>query len=109
VKILFDQGVPAPLRRTLTAHHVSTAHEQGWGKLKNGDLLRVAEARGFETISTTDQNLRYQQNLSARRMAIIVLMTTDWRVIRPHASSVADAVGSLEPNAYLEVDFPAQK
>lgn len=65
MKILFDQGTPVPLRRFLVAHDISTAFERGWGSLQNGELLAAAEAEGFAAIITTDQNLRYQQNLPA--------------------------------------------
>jgi predicted nuclease of predicted toxin-antitoxin system len=108
VRILFDQGTPAPLRKFLPGHEIATAHERGWGNLQNGDLLRMAEVSGFDTVITTDQNLRYQQNLPERRLAIIVLLTTNWPQIRPHASLVASAVVRLAPNAYVELTFPPQ-
>jgi len=66
MKILFDQGTPAPLRRALVGHDVTAAHEQGWANLSNGDLLQAAESI-FDLLITTDQHLRYQQNLSFRQ------------------------------------------
>lgn len=72
MRILFDQGTPAPLRPPLAGHTISTAYEMGWAKLENGDLLSAAEA-AFEAFITTDQNLRYQQNLTGRRLAILIL------------------------------------
>jgi hypothetical protein len=77
VNILFDQGTPAPLRRSLAPHTISTAYEMGWSNLENGDLLGNAE-RTFDLLITTDQNLRYQQELGGRRLAILVLPTTNW-------------------------------
>ena len=109
MRILFDQGTPAPLRRALTKHEVTTAFERGWGTLQNGELLHAAEAVGFEAIITTDQNLRYQQNLEGRRLAILVLLTTDWRLIRQHTDYVVTAVDGLTPGAYLELPFPPIK
>jgi hypothetical protein len=106
VKILFDQGTPAPLRRSLLGHEITTAFERGWNKLQNGDLLRAAETEGFAAIVTTDTNLRYQQNLVDRRLAIMVLMTTDWRLIRQHTDYVAAAVNGLTLGAYVELPFP---
>jgi hypothetical protein len=106
VKILFDQGTPVPLRRFLAAHEVVIAFERGWGTLQNGDLLRAAEAEGFEVIITTDQNLRYQQNLPTRRLAVLVLLTTDWRLIRQHAEYVTRAVSTLASGDYAELPFP---
>jgi hypothetical protein len=106
VKILFDQGTPVPLRRSLSGHQVSTAFERGWGNKKNGELLSAAAADGFEAIITTDQNLKYQQNLAERRLAILVLMTTDWRSIHPHTDYVLSAIETLRPGAYRELAFP---
>jgi len=77
MKILFDQGTPAPLRKTLTAHSVSTAFERGWAEVENGDLLAAAE-KEFDAFVTTDKNLRYEQDLSGRQLAILVLPTTSW-------------------------------
>lgn len=106
MRVLFDQGTPVPLRRSLSDHEVATSFEPDWGTLQNGDLLRAAEAAGFEAIVTTDQNLRYQQNPKHRTIAILVLLTTDWRLIRLHTDSVVSAVGKLGPGAYIELSFP---
>ncbi len=106
MKILFDQGTPVPLRHALSVHEVATAYERGWGEKQNGDLLQAAEAEGFDAIVTTDQNLRYQQNLGERRLAVLVLMTTDWRNIRAHTDYVAAAVSALRPGDHRELPFP---
>lgn len=66
MRILFDQGTPAPLRDSLTKHEISTAYERGWSTLKNGELLDAAEREGFDILITTDRNLRYQKNLAIR-------------------------------------------
>ena len=73
--ILFDTCVPRPLRNCLAGHNVRRAQQQGWGGLKNGELLRAAEVDGFEVFVTSDKNLSYQQNLSGRQIAILVLPT----------------------------------
>lgn len=104
MRILFDQGTPAPLRHELTGHHVATAYEMGWAQLKNGELLKAAEA-DFEVFITTDQNLRYQQNLTDRRLAILVLPTTSWPKIKAHAAEVAVAVNELRPGEFREMTF----
>jgi hypothetical protein len=106
VRILFDQGAPVPLRGALLGHLVETAYERDWSALKNGDLLKIAEVEGFEAIITTDQNLRYQQNLPQRRLAVLVLMTTDWKRIRQHTALVADALDRLGPGGYIELAIP---
>src|SRR5258706_12109532 len=77
MRILFDHGTPAPLRRALSGHNISTAYEMQWTKLDNGALLKAAES-DFDALVTTDQNLRYQQNLTGRRIAILILPTTSW-------------------------------
>lgn len=106
VRILFDPGAPAPLRGHLSGHEITTAYERGWGTLQNGELLPAPESAGFEANITTDQNLRYRQNLAERQLAIVVLLTTGWPPIRPHASSVARAVAQLSVGAYFEPPFP---
>ncbi|WP_434685845.1 hypothetical protein [Pseudanabaena minima] len=76
MRILFDQGTPVPLRQYLTEHSVTTTYEEGWSNLSNGDLLKSAEDKGYQIFVTTDRNLRYQQNLSDRQIAIVVLLST---------------------------------
>ena len=104
MKILFDQGTPAPLRRALTDHTVSTAYEMGWTQLDNGALLKAAEA-DFEALITTDKNLRHQRNLAGRRLAILVLPTTSWPKIRAREAEVVAAVNALRPGDVIELNF----
>jgi hypothetical protein len=104
MKIFFDQGTPAPLRLSLAEHEVSTAHEMGWSQLKNGELLKALESV-FDAMITTDKNLRYQQNLKDRKLAILVLPTTSWPKIQQHISEVQASVASLQPGAFLELNF----
>jgi hypothetical protein len=105
LKILFDQGTPAPLRHELPGHEVTTAHEAGWAELSNGALLAEAE-KVFEAFVTTDQNLAYQQNLAGRRLAILVLCTTSWPRIKRHVSLVRAAIEQLGEGAYVELTLP---
>lgn len=106
MKILFDHGTPVPLRSALAGHDVSTAFERGWQQLKNGELLAAAEGAGFDAFVTTDQNLGYQQNLSGRRLAILVLPFANWPRLRRHSHLVADAVNALSAGAYVELSIP---
>jgi hypothetical protein len=106
VRVLFDQGTPAPLRQLLPGHAIATAFENGWSTLKNGELLQAAEAQGFEVMVTTDTNLKYQQNLAVRKIAIIVLGTTSWPRIRAAAPQVVAAVDAATPGSYAEVTIP---
>ncbi len=104
MKILFDQGTPAPLRHTLAGHTIATAYEMGWATLENGELLSAAEA-SFDALITTDQNLRHQQNLTGRRLAILVLPTASWPVIQLHLSKIAAAVHALRPGDFIELSI----
>jgi predicted nuclease of predicted toxin-antitoxin system len=106
MKILFDQGTPVPLRGFLPEHDVQTAFERGWSNLKNGDLLAIAEADGFECLVTTDKNLSYQQNLSRRKIALVVLPTTNWPKLRGITGAIAKAVADIGAGGYIEVEFP---
>lgn len=106
MRVLLDQGTPVPLRKHLAAHQVSTTFELDWNKLKNGELLQKAEEAGFSVLVTTDQNLRYQQNLAGRKIAVVVLTTTSWLRIECVVESVAKAVGDATPSSYVEVPVP---
>lgn len=103
MQVLFDQGTPAPLRQFLLSHQVSTAYELGWSTLKNGELLQAAELAGFAVLVTTDTNLKYQQNLAARRISIVVLSTTSWPRIKANVEPVVLAVNSAVPGSFAEV------
>ena len=105
MKVLFDQGTPVPLRRQLAGHTIDTVYEQGWGTLANGQLPTIAEQAGYELLITTDQNLRYQQNLQGRRLAILVLGTTSWPRIREHIETIQAAFEELKPGSYIELSF----
>ena len=105
MRVLFDQGTPVPLRRYLALHAVATVFEKGWGTLQNGELLSTAEYEGFEVLVTTDQNLRYQQNLENRQIAVVVLMTTSWPRIERAVNRVVAALNSVKPGGYPEVEF----
>ena len=76
MKILFDQGTPVPLRKFLKEHIVETAYETGISEFQNSQLLQFAEESGFDLLITTDQNLKYQQDLKDKKLAILVLRTT---------------------------------
>jgi predicted nuclease of predicted toxin-antitoxin system len=106
MKILFDQGTPVPLRNYLPNHSVETAYEREWNNLQNGDLLTRAEAEGFGALITTDQNLRYQQNLAGRKIGVLVLLTTSWPRIKNNAALVVQAIDNFCPGSYEEIDFP---
>jgi hypothetical protein len=109
VKILFDQGTPVPLRRSLATHSIDTAFELGWSNLRNGELLGRAEERGYDLLVTTDQQIRHQQNLSERRLAILVLLSTSWPRIRSHLVEIEEAVNRIRPGDYREISISTQE
>lgn len=102
MRILFDQGTPVPLRTHLVNHVVETVFELGWSKLKNGELLAAAE-ESFDLLITTDQQLRYQQNLAERKLSVLVLMTTSWPLIKLHVPEIAEAIGQMSVGEYREI------
>jgi hypothetical protein len=106
MRILFDHGTPNGLARALPAHTVTTAQAQGWDRLSNGDLLNAAEADGFDVLITTDRRIRYQQNLTGRRIALIVLAgSTKWSRVQTHFQEIGAAVDGMAPGGYLEVSI----
>ena len=102
MKIFFDQGTPVPLSRGLKGHTVSTAYELGWSELDNGELLKAAEAE-FDVFVTTDKNLRRQQQLARRRLAILLLPTTNWPQLRAHEAEIVAAINTLRAGDVVEM------
>jgi hypothetical protein len=105
MRILFDQGTPVPLRRHLTSHVVDTAFERGWSTLHNGELLDLVEHEGYDILITTDQNLRYQQCLADRQLAIIVLLSTSWPRIQSRIETIQAAVERIVAGGYQEISI----
>ena len=106
MKIFFDNNVPAPLRRDLPSHQISTAWEMGWSSIVNGTLLRIVEAGGFDVMVTGDKNVRHQQNLAGRRVSLVVLGTTRWKILRHHTAPVVAAVNRATPGSFEELPDP---
>ena len=104
MRVLLDQGTPAPLRDYLRGHEVITAFEMGWSELSNGELLAKAREQ-FDLLVTTDQQMRYQQNLESRRIAVLVLPHANWIKLEPHAGAIAAAVSSMQPGSYIEFEL----
>ena len=91
MRILFDQGTPAPLRNALKAHIVELVKDLGWQTLRNGELLDLAEEEGFDVLLTTDQSIQFQQNLRGRRLAIIVV-APDWPRVARQVEAIESAL-----------------
>ena len=103
MRILFDQGTPVPLRQSLADHSVDTVFERGWSTVQNGELLEASEQEGYQLLITTDQNLKYQQNLSDRPLAIIVLLSTSWPRIQLKVDDIQAAVDAIASGGYMEI------
>lgn len=106
MRVLFDNGTPRGLSAFLTGHTVEEARLHGWEELANGDLIVSAEAAGFDILVTTDKNIRYQQNLAHRKIALVVLEHSQWPMVKLVAASIAAAVNAVPPGGYVEVEVP---
>jgi hypothetical protein len=106
MKILFDNGTPKPIARSLIGHEVTFARKIGWHELENGELIQKAEDAGFDVLLSTDKNIRYQQNLTGRRIALVILGNSLWPVVRLHLDAIAVAVNASTPGGYVEVSIP---
>ena len=104
--VLFDQGTPVPIRPFLKEHTVQTTAQRRWDKLKNGELLKAAEDAGFDVLVTPDKNIRYQQNLTVRTIALVVLGNPQWPILRLQMERVVAAVNAARPGSYTEVEIP---
>jgi len=104
--VLFDHSVPAPLSPYLIGHTITEARTRGWDTLSNGDLLAEAERAGFDVFLTADKNIRYQQNLAGRRIAVVVLSTPQWPLVRLHIAKIVAAVNAATPGTFAEVQIP---
>ena len=84
-------------------HTVDTAAERGWEQLGNGDLLDQAERHGYEVLVTTDQSMRYQQNLSGRSLAVVVLMRASWPLVQRWIGDILELIDEIRPGEIREV------
>jgi hypothetical protein len=106
VLILLDNNVPRGLARALPAHTVVESRERGWHLFKNGDLLNAAEDAAFDVPVTSDKSIRYQQNLTGRKLALVVLSQGRWRLVRQRLKAIAVAMEAATPGSYTEVEIP---
>ena len=106
LRLLFDQNTPLPLKRLLPEHNISTAHDMGWSELTNGDLLATAEAAGFAALVTLDKRMRYQQNLTGRRIGIVVLPEQSRAVLEAGIAEIRAAIEQAGQGAYVEFTLP---
>ena len=105
MRILLDECVPWPLHRLLPGHSCISVPAQGWSGIKNGELLQRAEGE-FDLFITSDQNIRYQQNLSGRLIAILELSTNDLRRIQAAGRSIVETIDKMQPAEFQHLDIP---
>ncbi|MCY3746108.1 MAG: hypothetical protein OXH05_07725 [Acidobacteria bacterium] len=108
MKVLFDQGTPAPLRDNISIQSVDTLAEKGWSDKDNGAPLDLAEREGYDVLVRTDQSLRYQQNLEDRHIGIVVLLSSNWPTIRRRVREIARVVAAVQPGQVVEVPIQVE-
>ena len=107
MRILFDKNVPVGVKQYLSPHEVRTVVELKWPpQLENGELLELAEASGFDVMVTSDQNIRHQQNLSGRKLALVVLGSNIWPVVQNHRDAIATRINATKPGGYDFIEMP---
>jgi predicted nuclease of predicted toxin-antitoxin system len=105
--ILLDKNVPVGVRRFLLKHEVRTIVEMQWpDQLENGELLKMAEQAGFDVLVTSDQNIRYQQNLAGRKLALVVLGSNIWPVVLQYSAAIMARVDGATPGGYDFIEMP---
>ena len=105
MRILLDECAPRPLKRELPDHEIRTVVEMGWSGKKNGELLRLMNQEGFMLLLTTDQNLRYQQNLKQTGVAVVVLVARSNRLsdLIPLIPNVREVLNTITSGEIIEV------
>jgi hypothetical protein len=106
MKIAFDNGTPNSIAPSLIGHEVTFARQIGWHELENGELIRRSEEDGYQLLLSTDKNIRYQQNLSSRKIALIVLGNSQWPIVQLHMDKIVTAVNACTPGSYIEGEIP---
>lgn len=106
MRVLLDECVPIQIRAALPGHEVFSAQGMGWGGLSNGTLLDAAEKAGFDLLIVADKNLRYQQNLAGRHLAILELWTNHRPTLERHFDHIRATVDRMQPGGYLQLVDP---
>jgi hypothetical protein len=106
VLLLFDNNIPRGLAQALKGHTVVEARARNWHLLRNGELLQAAEASAFDVLVTSDKGIKYQQNLTGRKIALVVLSQGRWKPVRQRLDAIAAAVAAATPGSYTEVELP---
>jgi hypothetical protein len=105
MRILLDECVPWPMHELLGGHDCTNVQRRGWTGIKNGELLRLAVAE-FDLFITSDQGIRYQQNLQPASIAILELSTNDLRRIRAAAVAIGTAIAAVRKGEFQDLKIP---
>jgi hypothetical protein len=106
MKILLDECVPVQVRNALPSHEVHSATDSQWRGMSNGELLRLAEQQAFDLFVVADKNMRYQQDLTGRRIAILELWTNHRPTLERHFQYICASVERMIPGQHLELTAP---
>ena len=106
LRVLLDKSVPHGVRHFIDQHQVETVEDRGWGRISNGELIQAAESAEFDVVITADQNIVYQQNLRGRKIALLVLGSNIWPIVRNHAVEIASQVDATKPGGYIFLEMP---
>ncbi len=106
MRILFDNGTPKAIAKSLIGHVVTFSRQLTWHEFENGELIQKAEDAGFDLLLTTDKKIQYQQNLKGRKIALVVLGNQQWPVVKLHLERIVAVVDGSTPGSYTEVPIP---
>ena len=104
MRVLCDENIPHRLRSLLPEHEVVTVAYMNWTGIKNGELIHAAEDAGFDVLITSDQGIPYQQNMAGRKLAMVMLSTPDWNLLRIAAPRIAEAIAASTPGSFTRMD-----
>ena len=105
MRLLLDECVPRPLKRDLVGHDVHHVVDMGWSSKRNGELLQLMVADGFDALLTVDQSLEFQQNLGAVGVGVVVVLAKSNRVkeLRPLVPLMLEALAGLTAGALIRI------
>jgi hypothetical protein len=104
VGVILDENVPLQTARFLIGHDVTTVQRSGWAGIENGELLDLVDGQ-FDVMVLADKNLRYQQNLASRRIALVELPSNRWPILERMAARILDAVSNTRPGTYTSLEI----
>jgi hypothetical protein len=104
MRVLLDENIPHGLRGLLPEHEAFTVAYMNWAGMKNGELLRAADEAGFDVLITSDQSIPYQQNMTGRKLAMVMLSTADWNILKLRGNRISNALAAVEPGSTTRVD-----